>query len=171
MTNNSTAALTHLLNNLELIPGEEARSNWARKSKSSFLEYTLRVFRSTATHRLVAVLFDSIQDKYHTQLLLDSKAGQIGANVKKALLAALADVEHCGDYGLLYYLASPPTAHVVLGDGDGEDDKNYKANIKTKLLATGLVSHVEIECEVTPDDDELGEMYTYVDLGRFGIVK
>ena len=171
MTNDSTSALTHLLSNLVLLPGEELRSDWARRAKSSFLQYTLRVFKSTATHRLVTVLFDSVQDKYYTQLLLDHQDGQTGENIKKTLINALAEVEHCGDYGFLYYLASPPTACVVLGDADGEDDKDYIQKIKQKLLATKLVSHVDIVCETPPDFDVAVGGFNFVNLGRFGVVK
>lgn len=171
MTNDSTAALTHLLNNLVLLPGEELRSNWARRTKTSFLQYTLRVFKSTATHRLVTVLFDSIQNKYVTQLLLDAEEARTGSDIERILLDALNDVEHCGDYGLLYYLASPPTAFVVLGDSDGEGDENYVEKIEQKLLKTKLVTHVEIVCGNTLEFDKEVGGFNIVNLGQFGIVK
>lgn len=175
MTNDSPTSLTQLLNDLNLTPEEKVRSDWARKAKSSFLTYTMRVFEHRTTHKLMAVLYDAAKDCYYTQFLLGPLCGSTGPEIKKRLLEALKDVKHGGDYGKLFYLANPSTAWLVFGDGDGDEEDGHTSFevIKAKLLATGLVTTVFFADEYCPPeegDEDFDEKFTYVDFGKFGTV-
>lgn len=175
MTNDSPTSLTQLLNDLNLTPEEKVRSDWARKSKSSFLTYTMRVFEHRTTHKLMAVLYDAARDCYYTQFLLGPLCGSSGPEIKKRLLEALKDVKHGGDYGYLHYLANPATAWLVLGDSDGDMDEGHTSfeDIKEKLLATGLVTTVYFADEAfppLPGDTDFDEKFTYINFGKFGTV-
>jgi len=163
MTNDSPTALTELLKNPEILPSENVRIQWARKAKVTYCNKTTRIFRNSVTRKFVAVTYDAVENAY-SSVVLDQGST---TDVKTQLLDALKDVVHSGDYGFLYYLASPPTAYLVMGDGDGDEGIGHTSieEIKKRLLDTKLVTHVTVEAEFGPDDDL---DTTYASFGRFG---
>ena len=139
MNNDSTTALNQLLESLELTAEEKTRNNWARRTKTTFLSYTLRVFENVITHKLMTVTYDAAKDCYYTRLLLDPLCASAGASIKQKLIDALKDVKHCGDYGELFFLANPPTAWVVMGDADGDEKNGFTCMLSSFDAVRGMV--------------------------------
>lgn len=47
------------------------------------------------------------------------------AEMDEVLTAALADVTHCGDYGILWVNKDRRLVHMTMGDSDGDPDSGY----------------------------------------------
>jgi len=98
----------------------------------------------------------------HLERPLPTTATDASSDTRDAILAALSDVRHCGDYGTAFWKESIGTVWLTMGDGDGCEPFTDFDDIKSKLMSVPGVKKVQF----SPESDPMGE--EWVMLGNFG---
>lgn len=141
-------------------------SNWKRVKKYRTPNYRNSVIRVFQADNGTCYMVTTENDNQTTFVKVgDETDGHIVVN----LIEAAKDIDHCGDYGLLFWNKVEKKVWWTAGDGDGDEENGHTSidSIITKFETIHGVADVCVEAECDPDSVD-PENSDWVYLGRHG---